>query len=535
MRRRFRVHGERVIERRGSRFGGGGRDTPARAVALFHHRAQIVLAGLIQHVALLLARVRQRRELDDGVQRYARRAGVRAVHAHEVRVDQAKHTLVPHDQNRLLVRLELLNQRVEAGDDVQVRFAARVPVPELVFPPQRKLLGVVRLNLLVRHAVAHAGVDLVQVAKHARRELRPLATVLQLDLRVRDVPRGEDCALQRARPKAARPRLASLFVFAQLLVRVLAEAHGVLLPHQRQAAVASDLALEVVLALAVPGQVDGLVRRVQVAQKLHDAPQKEAVDVVDLDAAAAVDQLDETQVLLLHGLVHLLVLPYARAEVVVRAALVRLCLVILVVHLGLPDVALDDLLVRAHRLDEQEFQGKRVELLAKPLAPAPRGVRGVVDGHAPGIEPALLQVRHVVLLKQKIDHVLERGAREGLAQCFGPRVVLIEKLRVRLLGHHAPAVRPHVEHLRARAVEEAQVLRQALRHVRLAPRGQTHHHQHVLLADVPQVAEDGRRDALRRRVRLGVEDERRRVALHAVRAPGTPRPRPRPRLRAGAA
>ena len=37
---------------------------------------------------------------------------------------------------------------------------------------------------------------------------------------------------------------------------------------------------------------------------------------------------------------------------------------------------------------EAKEKEKRVELLAQPFAPAPRRVRGVVDGHAPGIEPA---------------------------------------------------------------------------------------------------------------------------------------------------
>ena len=43
-------------------------------------------------------------------------------------------------------------------------------------------------------------------------------------------------------------------------------------------------------------------------------------------------------------------------------------------------------------LDEEQLERQAVELLAQPIAPAARGVRGVVDSDAPGIEPALLEV-----------------------------------------------------------------------------------------------------------------------------------------------
>ena len=56
-----------------------------------------------------------------------------SVHAREVGVYQTKYALVPDDQHRFLVALQLLYQRVEAGYDVQVGFPARVPVAQLVF------------------------------------------------------------------------------------------------------------------------------------------------------------------------------------------------------------------------------------------------------------------------------------------------------------------------------------------------------------------------------------------------------------------
>lgn len=40
--------------------------------------------------------------------------------------------LVGHDQQRLAVHLHLLDERVEALNDVQVALSARVPVPQLV-------------------------------------------------------------------------------------------------------------------------------------------------------------------------------------------------------------------------------------------------------------------------------------------------------------------------------------------------------------------------------------------------------------------
>ena len=133
--------------------------------------------------------------------------------------------------------------------------------------------------------------------------------------------------------------------------------------------------------------------------------QQKSVDVVDLHAPPAVDELDEAEVLLLQRLVHLLVLSVAQLEILVRPQLIGVALVVVVVHLGLPDVAVDDGFVGAHRLDEEGLEGKPVELFADPLPPRARGVCGVEDGHAPAVEPALFQVAGWVSIDAHDTHV----------------------------------------------------------------------------------------------------------------------------------
>ena len=129
------------------------------------------------------------------------------------------------------------------------------------------------------------------------------------------------------------------------------------------------------------------------------------MDVVDLYPPTLVYELDEAQVLLLHRLVHLLVLSNPVFEVLERATLVRLGAVILVVHLRLPDVAIDDGLVRAHALDEEQLERQAVELLANPLSSRAGGVCRVENRHSPAVRASLLEVARVVFLEQKVDHV----------------------------------------------------------------------------------------------------------------------------------
>ena len=239
------------------------------------------------------------------------------------------------------------------------------------------------------------------------------------------------------------------------------------------------------------------MRGVHVGQELHDAAAEEPVHrgtrrqsdcryenkkklkwgkrisfhspvyVVNLNLLSAVDELDERQVLLVDGLVHRLVVLDPLLEIFVRLFLVRVGAVVLVVHLDLPDVAVDDVRVGAHGLDEQQLQRQAVQRRTDPLAPFLRRVRGVEDGDAAGIRRALFQVTAQVFLEQKVDQIFQRGSGERPSQ----RVVLAvapEELAVRArLAHHLTSVRAHVEHLGPRAVKEPKILAQPFRHVRL--------------------------------------------------------------------
>jgi hypothetical protein len=127
---------------------------------------------------LLVTAVRLGRELDDGVQRDldVRQVGLRQVvevriagghasalrpEARRPRAQAAQDRLVADDQDVLLA-LELHDDGLEADDDVAVGLAAAVAVVVLVLVAVRKVVRVRGLDLLVRHAVAHARVELVE-------------------------------------------------------------------------------------------------------------------------------------------------------------------------------------------------------------------------------------------------------------------------------------------------------------------------------------------------------------------------------------
>lgn len=102
------------------------------SVRLGSSRARARSAGLLvfghvrAEVDLLLDALRPAvvRELDDRVQRDREARRVHPVDAHQVGVEHAQHRLVRDDQDRLVVALELVDERVEPGDDVEVRLAA---------------------------------------------------------------------------------------------------------------------------------------------------------------------------------------------------------------------------------------------------------------------------------------------------------------------------------------------------------------------------------------------------------------------------
>ena len=87
-----------------------------------------------------------------------------ARHALEVGVEGPEHRVVGDHQHRPARAFQLDDHRVEAQDDVLVRFPARIAVGELVALARLVLAGQPRPDLRVAHAVADAGVDLVERA-----------------------------------------------------------------------------------------------------------------------------------------------------------------------------------------------------------------------------------------------------------------------------------------------------------------------------------------------------------------------------------
>lgn len=141
--------------------------------------------GYVCLEALLLRRVRFRRQLDECVEWDLHPWALLLRHVHEVRVDASQDRLVRHDQD-VLAALELHDDGLQADDHVAVRLAAEVAVVVLVFVALRKVIGVLLLDLGVRQAVADAGVELVQCFPFQLLEF--------------EEPRGLDCSLEGGSP-----------------------------------------------------------------------------------------------------------------------------------------------------------------------------------------------------------------------------------------------------------------------------------------------------------------------------------------------
>lgn len=102
-----------------------------------------------------LAAVRDRRQLDDGVQRnlQVRQLACRLVE--EVREDASEDRLVRHHQH-VSLPLQLHHHRLKADHDVLIRLATRVAISELVGVARLEVVWMLLLDLLVRHLFADA-------------------------------------------------------------------------------------------------------------------------------------------------------------------------------------------------------------------------------------------------------------------------------------------------------------------------------------------------------------------------------------------
>ena len=188
---------------------------------------------------LLLRPVRLGRQLHEGVQGDLHPRALALVQVVEVGEDAADDGLV-RDDDDVLAALELHDDGLEADDDVAVALAAAVPVVVLVVVARAEVLGVLALNLLVRHAVADARLELVE-----RLPLQLLPPRLG-----REVARRLDRALQRRRPDGQRR------VFGDPgLAHQARQGPRVQLAALRDVGVTANFAVEIVLRFAV---LDGL-------------------------------------------------------------------------------------------------------------------------------------------------------------------------------------------------------------------------------------------------------------------------------------
>mmetsp|Transcript_28842 Transcript_28842/g.99525 ORF Transcript_28842/g.99525 Transcript_28842/m.99525 type:complete len:488 (-) Transcript_28842:136-1599(-) len=448
--------------------------------------------------------------------------------AHQVRVDDAQSRLVRDDQQRLRVRLQLVHQRVQPRNQVEVRLAARVPVPELVALPQLALCVVPRFNLVVRHALVVAREDLVQVAVDARRHLVPHGPPRELEDGVRDVTRGVNRPRQRRRPEARgadrdvadaavsrhdwvrppkeRPRRLALGggarVGGRLAVLVglddgphscwhpVAEPLRVRLAGGGEPRVATDLLLQIVDRLPVPREVDGAPERVHVREVFHDLHQQEPADLVRHHFFAIVDELDVRQVVL--AAVVLQRDKHARkfADALLRRQHSRVAVQTARELHTLPQKLCHNVLVLDDDFDEQQLDANSQAVQVLLHGPA-----RLLAAAAPQVRARLKSVRRVQhgdaaavdVLLQSVQRVVVDALQLRPQQLASRRRVLLLEVRAHVVAdaHVGAGVvgRGEVEEAALRAVEELQVSAQALGHVLLAARGQADEADDVPLAD----------------------------------------------------
>mmetsp|Transcript_29493 Transcript_29493/g.86208 ORF Transcript_29493/g.86208 Transcript_29493/m.86208 type:complete len:341 (-) Transcript_29493:166-1188(-) len=254
--------------------------------------------------------------------------------------------------------------------------------------------------------------------------------------------RRQDGPLQRRRPEATLDQ-PTVRVAPHVLRHPRAESLGVLGAGGRERRVASNLAQDVILGLAVAREVDDVRRRVDRREELRDTHPQVAVHAVGDDLAAVVVELDVAQIVLravvLQRHVHPLVLLHA--FVVVAHVRGRRLALVERAPLG-ADVGLDDLRLVHDDLDEDELRAERLVL--------PQRVR-----HVP---PPLLGRARPPLL-ERYDRVCAEDDRD-LARVYilAPRVVRVDQLGVLLAGLRLVHVAPR--HLAHRPHERAQVRQQ---------------------------------------------------------------------------
>ena len=236
-----------------------GRSTPSKPLTLFPFSNGPFLAkGTHGRNARLenlhLRAIRPRRQLHQRMQRHILPRTLVLQQVHKIRIDAPQHSLM-RDDDDVLAPLQLHDDGLQADDDVAIRLAAAIAVIVLVLVARGKVLGVLRGDLLVGHAVADARVQLVE----------GLPFQLRVGvLRGGEEARGADRAAQRRRPDGEAA------VVGQRAGDEVGQGARVVFAVGRQERVAANLLFEVVLRFAVlKGQVDGQFVSVKATRALR--------------------------------------------------------------------------------------------------------------------------------------------------------------------------------------------------------------------------------------------------------------------------
>mmetsp|Transcript_25203 Transcript_25203/g.81307 ORF Transcript_25203/g.81307 Transcript_25203/m.81307 type:complete len:523 (+) Transcript_25203:241-1809(+) len=348
-----------------------------------------------------------------------------------------------NDEERRSRAHDLHDHWLQTVDEVLVRLPARVAVVELVLLALRKLGRHLLFDLLVRHAVAHTRIDLVELppADH----LTPKSA------------RRLEGALECGRPHH------EVLPLRIMCSHELGESIGVRFASWAQPGIAADLARRVEHALTVPGEPDWPRDDVKIGQEEDEARVKIAANVVCNQLLVDIDQLDVAAVL---DRVHRLVDGHVVLDPLEEVLHGRLCLHALVVRrqqLGLPHVGPNDDWVRAAALHEDDTTAGHAlgDALLEPGAPRSCGICCIIHCN---LQRAL----------QLSNHVRHRRFGHLLACPHALLVGGVEEVVAHARAQKLAAVVAHVEPTHI-VPHPTQVAGHVAGDVRLASRRQAHH------------------------------------------------------------
>eukprot|EP00162_Nutomonas_longa_P013380 comp21546_c0_seq1/m.47187 comp21546_c0_seq1/g.47187 ORF comp21546_c0_seq1/g.47187 comp21546_c0_seq1/m.47187 type:complete len:459 (-) comp21546_c0_seq1:18-1394(-) len=405
------------------------------------------------------------RDLDKLVQGHLDIRAVLGLCVLEVGEQHTHHCLMCNDHNIDIDALKLNDQRLQPVNQIKIALAPRgIAEAQLVFAARAVHIRHLFAHFLVRHAFADARIDLVEHMELQHLVQRTLALVVD---RVLDDVGRRHRAIQRRAPDhhgAAR--------VVVVVAQPCAEAMRILDTGLTQIRVAAKPVVEIEHTLAVARHVHLARLEVQVKQEKHKLRRQIAVDVLRLELARHVVDLDEREMLLDERLVHLGIGIETQPEVV-HGALAVNALVVRILQLAL-QIRLNHRFVRANALDENHIHLEpklAAQLLlhkvVHEITPCARRVRCIKDGH---VAAAVLQ---------KVSEIVQCLLCKLLAQSDGLLVLAEEKVVVVVRPKCGSALVADVVHA-ALFAKPLQIAPQLLRNVRLAARGKPHHHKNGL-------------------------------------------------------